>query len=151
MNASKVHAHTCTQCFFFSKNVICVAQGELQLPRLTQGLSCENVSIKRIERSSRGGPQHPFARTHMVMHHTYSPVTVDTNTLFDGVQTTSDCPKNQSFYTLPLKKRLGLFLPNKPLPQMKLPFLSGSIADSMCRGMGCTFMRGGVFAGGSKQ
>ena len=48
-------------------------------------------------------PYHPLVRTHMAMHCTHSPVTVDTNTLFGDVQTASDCqsdePNNQSAHS----------------------------------------------------
>ena len=89
-----------------------MAQGELWLSRLTQDPSCENVSLKRLSDEVIRGPHHPCAGTHMEMHYTHSLVTVDTNTLFEGVQTTSDCqcdkPNNQSAHSR-LRSVFGYF------------------------------------------
>ena len=44
------------------------------------GGSANRVKKKRVFTRNHSGPHHPFARTHMAMHCTHSPVTVDTNT-----------------------------------------------------------------------
>ena len=90
-----------------------------------------------IERSIRSGPLHPFARLHVAMHYTHSPVTVDTNTLVDDVQTTSDCqsdePNNQSAHSR-LRSGFGDFADRSVVAPPSVVRLVGLVRSGVARG-----------------